>query len=186
MNIIPLLALLPTFAFAAAPSRMAAAHVSIRRSFVQWSGTNAEIRYENVCERDVAIPVLDLRDGNSRAEPGELNCASVFRDQSVTIAVNGVVELVNSDDFGLGVPRGTPLKRTLFTLDVNTAPDFPYTTELQQLTGYQLFSEDLTLRSQIFALSPETQIELQCGVSGCKASGPQSVYRAQVSLLDTN
>jgi hypothetical protein len=169
------------------PVRQATAHVIIRRSYVTWETPRGEIRYEVVCEKDFTVPVFDFRANpadRAGAEPAELLCNSHYRDQAVPLSVRGSVELVHAEDFNLSLPKQTELKRTNFVLDVATGGGFPYLSELQQLSGWQLFTEDLASRSQIFSLSPEALIMIQCKGKKCTAIGPQSVYRAEITLND--
>jgi hypothetical protein len=183
LMVFPLLSL----AAAPTPARQATAHVTVHRSFVSWKTPRGEINYEVVCEKDILVPVFDFRANpadRSGAEPAELLCDTHYRDKPVPISVRGSVELVHAEEFGLGLPKETELKRTNFVLDVAAGADFPYLSELQQLSGWQLFTEDLFSRSQIFTLSPEALIMIQCTGKKCKALGPQSVYRAEVTLVD--
>jgi hypothetical protein len=179
----------PLLSLAAAPTpvRQATAHVTVRRSFVTWHTPRGEINYDVVCEKDFLVPVFDFRANpadRANAEPAELLCDSHYRDKPVPVSVRGSVELVHAEDFGLSLPKETELKRTNFVLDVAAGAGFPYLSELQQLAGWQLFTEDLTSRSQIFSLSPEALIMIQCKGDKCQALGPQSVFRAEVTLVD--
>lgn len=161
------------------------AKIQIRRSWIRWADGRAFIENDVVCEKTLELRLYDVRDLphlRSTEKNLEMGCKSSVEGQPLEVNVAGKAELLRPRDFASWVEGERDLLRVYFNLSVSEPSDREGAPFLQEISGQEALSEDLSLKSLIFRVSPPDLIGVTCGQGGCRATGLPVVFRASVEL----
>ena len=161
------------------------AKIQISKSWIQWTGTWAEIRQEVVCLQEVELRLYDVRGrGWLRATEEDLDyvCRTSYEGKPLIVNVTGRAELLRPKDFSGWIEGDRDLWRAQFSLKIPEAQTPEGAGRFQAIYGQEILSEDLSTSSVIFRVAPPDYLSLTCRGDVCEHRGLGVIFRAQVEL----